>query len=574
MERRRLFVITLLALTTLGLLACDLGSLTTSKPTVIISSPPSGSQFREGDDINIQSTSTDSTGVTRVELLVDGTLVRTDPAPGAQVSYPLIQTWKAIAGTHTLLVRAYNRSNAASDPAAVVVTVTSGSTTATPTSALTAPTGAAVGTNTPTLTPIGPTSAPGNCTNNSVYVADVTVPDGTIVATGQPFNKIWRLRNNGTCAWGEGYKFVFVGAEAMTAVTSIGVPSTPSGGTADLMIAMVAPPAAGRHIGQWRMKSPSGAFFGDTVYVIINAVVIGAPPPTNTPPAGCPGAPVIESFTVTPTNITPGGSATLNWGAVTNADSATIDQGIGGVATPGSAVVSPATTTTYTLTASGCGGTSTKQVTLIVNPSSVALPPVPSLSSPADGTVFRVSPRVVTFSWDAVSFPGGVIYNVEIQINTGAWIAFATQNGIAGTTYTMPAFTGDNPGRWRVWATSPSAGDGPKSDWRGFSFNTSALQYSANWVNNDTATSGITRINISSTGQQLTVHPYGKCTPTDCDWGAQTQTFSGEPFVITAPGWATNVLTITLNDSAGSTLKVVDVWTSPSSGTATYYFHK
>ena len=52
---------------------------------------------------------------------------------------------------------------------------------------------------------------------------------------------------------------------------------------------------------------------------------------------------------------------------MTNATSATIDQGIGGVATPGSTTVKPTKTTTYTLTATGCGGTATKQVTVVVN---------------------------------------------------------------------------------------------------------------------------------------------------------------------------------------------------------------
>jgi hypothetical protein len=49
-----------------------------------------------------------------------------------------------------------------------------------------------------------------------------------------------------------------------------------------------------------------------------------------------------------------------------------IDQGIGGVGTPGSRVVTPAQTTTYTLTATGCGGTTTQQAIVTVNP---AAPP-------------------------------------------------------------------------------------------------------------------------------------------------------------------------------------------------------
>lgn len=98
------------------------------------------------------------------------------------------------------------------------------------------------------------------------------------------------------------------------------------------------------------------------------------PSPTPTSPPTCPGPPVIAFFTANPSTITAGQSSTLSWGAVTNATSAVIDQGIGGVGTPGSVVVKPATTTTYIMTATGCGGTTTQQVTVVVNPA----PPQPS----------------------------------------------------------------------------------------------------------------------------------------------------------------------------------------------------
>ncbi len=74
----------------------------------------------------------------------------------------------------------------------------------------------------------------------------------------------------------------------------------------------------------------------------------------------------IDSFTVDDSIISQGGSTTLRW-TTSNAASAGIDQGIGGVAVPsGTRTVSPATTTTYTLTADGTGGPVSKQVTVTV----------------------------------------------------------------------------------------------------------------------------------------------------------------------------------------------------------------
>jgi hypothetical protein len=104
------------------------------------------------------------------------------------------------------------------------------------------------------------------------------------------------------------------------------------------------------------------------------------PRPTATPPApstatpACPGSPVIASFTATPATITAGEPSTLTWGAVTNATSVLIEPNVGTVSTPGSAVVKPAATTIYTLTATGCGDTATMKVIVTVNPAATPAP--------------------------------------------------------------------------------------------------------------------------------------------------------------------------------------------------------
>ena len=126
--RAPLFV---LLVASLGTLACDLSSLSSlglaqaTKPKVTIQSPTPDAQFKEGDDVSVQSISTDNAGIVRVELLVDGATVRADAPPIAtgQTSFTLIQKWKATAGSHTLSVRAFNTSGGASDPALVSITV-------------------------------------------------------------------------------------------------------------------------------------------------------------------------------------------------------------------------------------------------------------------------------------------------------------------------------------------------------------------------------------------------------------------------------------------------------------------
>ena len=86
----------------------------------------------------------------------------------------------------------------------------------------------------------------------------------------------------------------------------------------------------------------------------------------------CPGpkghsqAPVISSFTANPESITKGQSTTLSW-SVLLADTVTIDQGIGSVSGT-SLVVSPASDTTYTLTARGKGGVASATAKVAVAP--------------------------------------------------------------------------------------------------------------------------------------------------------------------------------------------------------------
>jgi len=82
--------------------------------------------------------------------------------------------------------------------------------------------------------------------------------------------------------------------------------------------------------------------------------------------SGCNGStPVVNSFFASPSAIIAGESATLSW-TVTNADSVTIDYGIGTVALTGITTVNPTTDTTYTLIATNSAGPVIATVTVTV----------------------------------------------------------------------------------------------------------------------------------------------------------------------------------------------------------------
>lgn len=80
-----------------------------------------------------------------------------------------------------------------------------------------------------------------------------------------------------------------------------------------------------------------------------------------------PVGPRVYSFAASPSQILLAQSTTLSW-AVSNAASVVIDQGIGSVSPSNSVVLTPAATTTYTLTATNASGTRTVMTTVTVDP--------------------------------------------------------------------------------------------------------------------------------------------------------------------------------------------------------------
>ncbi len=95
------------------------------------------------------------------------------------------------------------------------------------------------------------------------FVADVTVPDGTVYAPGTAFNKIWRLKNTGTCSWDGRFDIAFESGELMGApkfgdLTAVIIP----GQMVDFSVPMVAPSVEWKYIGKWMLVNADGVRFG------------------------------------------------------------------------------------------------------------------------------------------------------------------------------------------------------------------------------------------------------------------------------------------------------------------------
>ena len=134
-------------------------------------------------------------------------------------------------------------------------------------------------TATPTETPI-PEVAPEGCLV-ATYIGE-TVPDGTILATGQYFTKSWAIRNDGSCTWHKGYKLIYWGGDILGGSAEYEFfEDIAPGDTMNFPIQLLAPDTPGNYGGEWKIKSPSGWIFGVGSYDVPISVNIVAGNPDD-----------------------------------------------------------------------------------------------------------------------------------------------------------------------------------------------------------------------------------------------------------------------------------------------------
>ena len=118
------------------------------------------------------------------------------------------------------------------------------------------------------------------------YAADVTIPDDTQLDNEEEFEKTWRVRNAGTCAWPEDTVLAFSSGTQMDAPESVEVGGVEPGESVDVSVKMKTPAEPGRYTGVWRMKTADGFFGGNLSVVVLAGEVAEAPPPAPAPISG------------------------------------------------------------------------------------------------------------------------------------------------------------------------------------------------------------------------------------------------------------------------------------------------
>lgn len=129
-------------------------------------------------------------------------------------------------------------------------------------------------TNTATTQPLAQvTNAQGTtvalCDSMS-FVADVNIPDDTNMSPGQDFLKTWKVKNTGSCPWGEGYELVYAGyANEMDGQAQPITEVVQPGQEVEISVQFTAPSEIGEYLSAWQMQNPAGVTFEDIIFVRI-----------------------------------------------------------------------------------------------------------------------------------------------------------------------------------------------------------------------------------------------------------------------------------------------------------------
>jgi len=240
----------------------------TAKPVAAITFPVTGTTLVKFQEVNITSAISADAGVERVELYINGILVRSNsPAEGNPTSFIAEQPWiPTEEGATVISVVAYDAKGNKSETNEVSVIVA-----------------AAAGELQTTTAPGTPQETPGACTKQATFLEDVTIPINAYITAGWSFTKTWRVQNTGTCTW-EGYSLVFISGDLLSGITPKDLPLVAPNATSDISIDLVAPNYPGTYTATWRLRAPDGTIFGPDLMFLINvpAVNTDTPAPTNT----------------------------------------------------------------------------------------------------------------------------------------------------------------------------------------------------------------------------------------------------------------------------------------------------
>ncbi|KAK3102798.1 hypothetical protein FSP39_013980 [Pinctada imbricata] len=101
------------------------------------------------------------------------------------------------------------------------------------------------------------------------FLMDVTIGEGEAVPPSTNFIKTWKIQNSGEEVWPPGCCLKYCLGDNLSNSDRAVVDPLQPGDVTDVSVEMQSPAAPGVYQSQWRMSTPTGLFFGDVIWVII-----------------------------------------------------------------------------------------------------------------------------------------------------------------------------------------------------------------------------------------------------------------------------------------------------------------
>jgi hypothetical protein len=107
------------------------------------------------------------------------------------------------------------------------------------------------------------------CRDQLKFIADVTIPDGTVVAPESTLDKRWEVENSGSCNWNKQYRIRLIAGPELSAKKEQALYPARSGSSAVIRLVFKAPLEPGAYRSAWQAFDPGGEPFGDPFFIDI-----------------------------------------------------------------------------------------------------------------------------------------------------------------------------------------------------------------------------------------------------------------------------------------------------------------
>ena len=114
--------------------------------------------------------------------------------------------------------------------------------------------------------------------DSTLFIEDVTIPDGTPIPINTKFEKIWRVKNTGNVVWKDRYLKRITPASSLicSSPTMVPIPETQPGETIDISVTFVTPYLPGSCRTDWKTADKDGNLYFPDKHGLYSIVIVVA----------------------------------------------------------------------------------------------------------------------------------------------------------------------------------------------------------------------------------------------------------------------------------------------------------